>query len=236
MGSWDVRYQGSRDAAQGTKTFSFERPQALDYRPGQFFFVTLPGAPGVPKEKLTHHFSFSSSPTEPDVEFTTRMTGHPFKEHMRSLDPGSIVTISGPDGAFVLPGSMRKAAYVCGGIGITPVRSTLRWAVDTSAPVDLVVLYANADLASAPFREELDAMQSPTVRVVLVLSHPEAGWTGRSGHIDPDLVEAEIPDWGDRHFFVSGPPGMVTAVARSLQQEMGVAQDSLTAEAFPGYE
>lgn len=235
MGSWDVRYLGSRAAASDTKTFSFERPEALEYRPGQFFFVTLPGAPGIEREQLTHHFSFSSSPTEPDVEFTTRMTGHPFKVHMEALEPGTKVSIAGPDGSFVLPHGTGKAAYVCGGIGVTPVRSTVRWAADTGAPIDLVVLYANADLAGAAFHEELVAARSARLRIVLVLSHPEPGWAGRTGHIDAALVAAEVSDWPERRFFVSGPPGMVTAVARSLQVDLGVAHADLAAETFPGY-
>ncbi len=65
------------------------------------------------------------------MEFTTRMTGHEFKERLKRLRDGDHVHLAGPDGAFVIRPSMRKVAYVCGGIGITPARSTVRWAIDS---------------------------------------------------------------------------------------------------------
>src|SRR5512135_1890698 len=131
MGEWDVHYLGSRFRATGIKTFAFERPQDLDYVPGQFFFVLLRGSAVTETGPIEHHFSFSSSPTEPNVEFTTRMTGHEFKNRLAALAPGDVVHLAGPDGAFVLGPEMKKVCYVCGGIGITPARSTIRWALDT---------------------------------------------------------------------------------------------------------
>lgn len=229
-----MRYLGKRERAVGTKTFTLERPAELAYLPGQFFYIQIPPAEGA--DWLEHHFSFSSSPTEEHVEFTTRLTGHPFKTRMDALEPGTTVRIAGPDGDFVLQPGIRKAAYVCGGIGITPARSTVKWALDTSAEIDIVVLQADRDLASTAFLEELDAIRSPRIRAVHVLSEPEPGWTGPRGRIDAGLVRAEVPDWQDRHFFVSGPPPMVEAISTMLAAEVGVAADRLMHEDFPGYE
>ncbi len=232
MGEWDVRYLGSRERATDTRTFSFERPSDLDYVPGQFFFVMLDSSSARP---LEHHFSFSSSPTEPNVECTTRMTGHEFKNRLAALAPGDVVHLAGPDGAFVLGPEMKRVCYVCGGIGITPARSTIRWAVDTGADVDIVLLYGNRSLAATAFREEFDAVHSDKVRIVNVLSEPEPGWQGRTGRINADLVRAELPDRDDRMFFVSGPPGMVDALVSMLTHEVGVAPERVISEHFPGY-
>ena len=218
-----------------TKTFAFERPSDLEYAPGQFFFVLLVGSNESGTRPIEHHFSFSSSPTETDVEFTTRMTGHEFKNRLEMLEPGEVVHLAGPDGAFVLGPTMRRIAYVCGGIGITPARSTVRWALDTDADTDIVVLYGNRNLESTTFREEFDAIRSDKVRVVNVLSEPDAGWDGRSGHIDADLVREELPDWADRDFFVSGPPALVDALARVLIEDVGVSATRVISEHFPGY-
>ena len=232
MGEWNVRYLGSRDRATGTKTFAFERPADLDYTPGQFFFVLLSSPSG---RHLEHHFSFSSSPTEPNVEFTTRMTGHEFKNRLEELTPGDSVHLAGPDGAFVLVPGMSKVAYVCGGIGITPVRSTIRWALDTGAAVDIVVLYANRDLAATAFREEFEAIGAGNVHIVNVLSEPEPEWRGRTGRIDASLVRAVLPDSRERDFFVSGPPQMVDSLVSVLRDEVGVDPTKIVSEHFPGY-
>ena len=235
MGEWDVRYLGSRVRATGTKTFAFERPRDLDYAPGQFFFVLLRPLDDSRRRPIEHHFSFSSSPTEAHVEFTTRMTGHEFKNRLDMLKAGDMVHIAGPDGAFMLRPGMRKVAYVCGGIGITPARSTVRWALDTAADIDIVVLYGNRDLAGTAFREEFDEIASSNVRVVNVLSEPEPDWAGRRGHIDGELVQQELPDWNERDFFVSGPAVMVDSVVRVLTEDVGVSADRVRSEHFPGY-
>jgi ferredoxin-NADP reductase len=235
MGEWDVRYLGSRLRAPGTRTFAFERPEGLDYLPGQFFFVLLRGPEGSGVAPMEHHFSFSSSPTELNVEFTTRMTGHEYKNRLDALTAGATVHIAGPDGAFVLEPSMRNVAFVCAGIGITPARSTIRWAVDTRADVDIVLLYGNRNLESVAFREELDELDSRHVHVVHVLSQPAPGWDGPAGHIDADVVRGHIADWADRDFFVSGPGEMVDGVVRMLVDEVGVAPERVYSEHFPGY-
>ncbi len=234
MGEWDVRYLGSRDRATATKTFTFERPADLTYAPGQFFFVLLQAA-GSELRPIEHHFSFSSSPTEPVVEFTTRMTGHEFKNRLEMLEVGDVVHLAGPDGAFVLDPDATKVVYLAAGIGITPVRSTVRWALDSGAKVDIVVLYANRDLEGAAFREEFDAIASDTIRVVNVLSHPPSAWTGLAGHIDADIVRDVVPDWGERRFFVSGPPRAVDGLTRMLFDDVGVPTDRVISEHFPGY-
>ncbi|TFH24566.1 xylene monooxygenase, partial [Candidatus Bathyarchaeota archaeon] len=41
-------------------SFRFSRPTDLNYKPGQFMFVTLK----QDEKELSKHFSFSSSPTE----------------------------------------------------------------------------------------------------------------------------------------------------------------------------
>jgi glycine betaine catabolism B len=230
MGEWNVSYLGTRERATQTRTFTFERPAGLEYRPGQFFFVLLGGP-----TPIEHHFSFSSSPTEPRVEFTTRMTGHEFKDRMDELEPGRTVHIAGPDGAFVLRPQMRKVAFLSAGIGITPARSTVRWALDTEPDVDIVVLYGNRNLESTAFREEFDEIRSDRVRVVNVLSEPDLGWQGPTGHIDAEVVRAHVPDWGERDFFISGPGPVVDAYARTLIQDVGVRAQRVISEHFPGY-
>ncbi|MBI5231376.1 MAG: FAD-dependent oxidoreductase [Coriobacteriales bacterium] len=218
----------------GTRTFAFERPGEFEYRPGQFFFVLLPITGR--ERHLEHHFTLSSSPTEANLECTTRLTGRDFKDHLDRLEPGAVVRVGGPAGDFVPTSDMRKVAYVCGGIGITPARSALRWARDTNADIDITVLYSNRDLASTAFREEIEGLDSPPIRVVLTLTEPEAEWTGPKGRIDADVIREHIPDWEERHFFVSGPPPMVEAMVTMLTESVGVARQKLRREEFLGYE
>src|SRR5450759_5223554 len=142
------------------------------------------------------------------------MTGSRFKERMDGLAPGTTLRVDGPDGSVTLRPEMKRVCYVCGGIGITPARSTVRWAHDTAADVDIVLLYANKDAESIAFREEFEAIGSDRIRVVDILSDPDAAWAGPRGRIDAAFVRASVPDLSERYFFVSGPPSMVESLAQ----------------------
>ena len=234
MSLHQVRLTARRNASAGTKTFAFERPEGFAYLPGQFFYVSLPLG-GAGDKPLIHHFTLSSSPTEDFLAFTTRMTGSEFKMTIDALDDGTVVNIDGPHGGFVLRQNMHSVAYICGGIGITPVRSTLRWATDVDAQVDIVVLYASHDLAGEAFRDELDSLRGPRRKVIEVFSEPPEGWNGATGHVDADLVRSCVSDWHGRFVFVSGPPGMVRSLAEMLAGDVGVRPGRLIVEEFPGY-
>jgi ferredoxin-NADP reductase len=231
MKGWDTLYLEKIERAEGTKSFRFECPEDLNYLPGQYFFISIPKE----SSQLIHHFSFSSSPTEPHIEFTTRMRDSEFKRTIDSLRPGSTVHIREVLGDFTLDETMKKVVYLCGGIGITPARSTIRWAADTKSNVDIVLLYANRDQSSTAFRKELDTLSGKHLRVFHILSQPEKDWKGSTGHIDAEFVRTSVPDWRKRNYLVSGPPAMVAAMGKVLQDDVGITTAQIKMENFLGY-
>ncbi|MFH0917226.1 MAG: FAD-dependent oxidoreductase [bacterium] len=221
-------------------TFGFERPQGYEYRPGQWFVITFPGPAGP----YDHHFSHSSSPTEPFLEFTTRMRGSDFKNALDALPLGTEVEIEGPFGAFTPQEGLERVAFVTGGIGITCVRSILRWLTDTrgrsstdAPPQEIVLLLANRSQAGVPFREELEQMEAalPGLRVVHVLSRPGARWPGHRGHIDVEILTRELPGPPSWAYYLSGPPSFCESM-RELLVGWGIGPGSIKMERFDGYE
>jgi ferredoxin-NADP reductase len=138
-------------------TFRFERPPGHEYRAGQWFVITFPG----PTEPYEHHFSYSSSPTEPFLEFTTRLRGSAFKNALDALPLGTEVEVEGPYGAFTLPEGLERLVFIAGGIGITCVRSILRWLVDGGGALEGSGLPAQA--GGAPSR--VSGVPTPTPAV-----------------------------------------------------------------------
>lgn len=233
MRTWDVAYTGSIERAELTRSFRFEKPADLAFTAGQFAVFTLPDQPA---ETRQHHFTLSASPTEPFVEFTTRLTGSPYKRALEAMEPGAVVRLGPVQGRFTLEGADGpKVAFITGGIGVTPARSIIRWAADTSADLDIVLLYGNRDLSAAAFADELDSLAGERLAVVHCLEQPEAGWEGPVGRIDAGLVRAYVPDHGERTFFVCGPPAMVAAIQGMLASEVGVPDERLVVEDFTGY-
>src|SRR4030042_6743233 len=82
-------------------SFRFPRPPELDYKPGQFLFITIKQG----DKELSKHFSFSSSPTEKDhIEFTKKLTDHEYSEALKSVKVGDWARIDAPYGQFTFEG------------------------------------------------------------------------------------------------------------------------------------
>lgn len=215
------------------KSFRFSRPSSFDYKAGQFMAVTIKSR----DEPLKKHFTISSSPTEQDfIELTKKLTGHPFSNALNALQVGEKVEIDAPYGRFHFEGEYEKVGMLSGGIGITPLRSMCRFCTDKRRNSKITLLYGNQTIEDIVFRAELQEMQkqNPNLRVVYTLSHPPEDWRGYTGRIDGSMIRKELPDYADRVFFTCGPPAMVDAMERLLE-EFGLRQDQIKKENFPGY-
>ena len=49
------------------------------------------------------------------------------------------------------------------------------------------------------------------------------------------MIKSEIPDFSDRVFYISGPPGMVDSLKDILKNRLNVKDDKVILENFTGY-
>ncbi len=217
---------------EGVKTFRFERIKQYEFTAGQWFVLTIPEGDGY----LTKHFTHSSSPTEGYIDLTTRLTGSQFKNTLDALPVGTEVEIEGPFGDFTLREGAERVAFLTGGIGITPVRSILRFMADTGDHRDVTLFFGNKDLESIVFRLELEnfATRLPHLKIVHVLSDPQSDWEGYRGHVRGEILETELGDADGLTYYISGPPAMVTTM-KDLLKERGVGRREMVLENFEGY-
>jgi ferredoxin-NADP reductase len=101
------------------KSFRFPRPEGFDYKAGQYILVSLT----VDGSLVTKPLTLSSSPTEDHIEFTKKLTGHPFSNVLDNMNIGDSAVISGPFGKMTFEGEHEKVVLLSGGIGITPMIS-----------------------------------------------------------------------------------------------------------------
>jgi len=219
------------------KSFRFKIKEDVDFKPGQFFFVTLK----IDGTERTKHFSFSNSPTEKGyVEFTKRITDSKFSQALERLKTGDWARLKMPYGSFTFEGEYKKIAFLSGGIGITPIRSICKFATDSMLPTDMVLLYGNNREEDIIFRQDLDNMQSvnKNLRIVYTLTSPDIDrktWQGRIGYIDDKMIKEEISDFNERVFYICGPPKMVESLINSLRNKLSAQQDKIRIENFIGY-
>ena len=221
----------------GVKSFRFNSKEGVNFKAGQFFFVTIK----IEGAERTKHFSFSNSPTEKGyIEFTKRITGSEYSKALDSLKKGDWAKLKMPYGSFLLDEKYEKVVMLTGGIGITPIRSICRFVTDKKLDTDMVLVYGNNKEEDIIFRGDFDEMTSENknLRVVYTLTSPDADknkWPGRTGYIDENMIKSEIPDFSDRVFYISGPPGMVDSLKDILKNRLNVKDDKVILENFTGY-
>lgn len=230
---FDVRVNEIVQRTRDIRSIRFTRPGGFDYLPGQFMFITL----RTGEAQVTKHFTISSSPTEDDLEITKRLTGHPFSDALAELKQGDSVIIEGPHGTFTFQGEHNKVGLLSGGIGITPLRSMIRYSTDKKLDADISLLYSNRTKDDIAFRDEIDEMSehNPNLEVVYTLTGPDTSWKGVTGRIDEEMLVKFIPDYMERVFFTSGPRKMVEAMAGVLKN-LSVPQQRIKLEYFPGFD
>jgi ferredoxin-NADP reductase len=215
-------------------SFRFPRPAELNYKPGQFLFITLKAADG---KELSKHFSFSSSPTEKThIEFTKKLSDSDFSAALRALKKGDWARIDAPYGKFTFEGEYKEIGLLGGGIGITPFMGICKYCTDMQLDTKVTLLYGNRTESDIAFRKQLEAMQeqNQNLKVLFTLNEADSDWKGATGFIDADMIKKEIPDYKDTMFYTCGPPAMVEIMDKLIQQ-LGLPETQLKREYFTGY-
>jgi glycine betaine catabolism B len=218
-----------RFSTQGSG-FAFESNQAIRL---QLSGINDPWGPA-------RVFSLSSSPTETEaIGITSKMTGSPFKEGLKNLSPGDLVDVFGPLGDLLYDPT-RPTIMIAGGIGITPFRGMIRFAVDTGAKEPIVLLYSARTPEEFTFRSELDSLSKRHTHLSIhytVTRPEEAGtrWRGRVGRIDEPMIREAARSLDQPNYLVVGLPELVESTVGMLGSRLGIPEDRINWEPFRGY-
>ena len=215
------------------KSFRVGVDGKADFQAGQFLQVTLKAEP-----ELQRYLSISSAPSENGyIEFTKKLTESNFSKTLNNLEVGEYVKIKYPFGNFTLDEGTEKIAFISGGIGITPIRSICKFAVDNNRGTDIILIYANRTINDIAFREDFEQMQKqyPKLKVVHMLSESAPGFKSLVGPINSSIIQNEILDYKERKFYLCGPPGMVEAMKKILELELVLPKENIITESFIGY-
>ena len=223
--------------AENARSYLFQSESPLSFRAGQYLRYTLPHA-DPDTRGISRSFSIASSPDEPLLRLTTRLSTPPstFKAALARLQPGAIVDASGPFGNFVYSESDVPVVFIAGGIGITPMRSILGDLASRKVRIRSTLLYSSAT-QDIPFRTWLDALTAdwPELQVIYTVTRPVAEWGGLTGRIDAAFVRQHVSDLPRSLFLVSGPTPLVDSMRATLA-DIGVDPGRVKYEAFPGYD
>jgi ferredoxin-NADP reductase len=195
------------------------------FRPGQFLHLALDEyEPGGfwPESRV---FSIASSPRERDRLSITYAVKGRFTARMEDeLAEGRGVWVKLPYGEFVIDSS-RDAVLFAGGTGMTAFTAFLQSLEAGRAPRVLLFYGARTpDLFVYGPLAEACAQHVPSLVCRLVSESSD-------GVLDVDAAWPAVETLGDPAFYLSGPPGMLTALTGQLRAR-GVPETAIRTDAW----
>jgi sulfhydrogenase subunit gamma (sulfur reductase) len=197
----------------------------LEYWPGQFMEVSVPGIGEAP-------ISISSSPsraTGGTFEMVVRRAGSVTRA-LHALAPGDRVGVRGPYGThFPVEGAWRghDLLFVCGGIGLVPVRSAIQYVLDHRADYGgVTILCGTRRPEDRLFTDELlEWKRRPDARCLETVDAADPSWGGHVGVIT-SLFEHLPVNAGRAVAVICGPPIMYKFVLLELRK-LGIENDRI---------
>ncbi|WP_406374982.1 ferredoxin reductase family protein [Streptomyces sp. NBC_00647] len=190
----------------------------LPARAGQFFLWRF-----LTKDRWwqANPFSLSAAPDGTRLRLTAKTAGDGTAA-LRHLKVGTRVFAEGPYGAFTtLHRTRPETLLIAGGVGVTPIRALLEDLHD-----HVVLIYRVAADRDAVLLDELRRLADAKGAELHVVTGP-----ARPDRLAPRELARLVPDVADRDVFVCGPPGMTSAVLRTLG-DLGVPRAQIHFERF----
>jgi len=213
-----------------TITFRFALPAdaTLDMLPGDYLYVhaTING------KSVKRPYTPSSLPgTAGFFDLTVKRyeTGV-MSKYLHDQRVGDTVLMSGPrQGGHWVDGMAKKAGFVAGGTGITPMISIIRWILTKRLDAELFLVFANKTEADIIVRDEWerDVQAHPIFHCYHVLEQPPVGWPEGTGRITAEILRRHLPPPGpETVLFLCGPPPMMNALEEILRG-LGYPEESV---------
>lgn len=214
--------------------FRLNEPAEIAQRPGQYVQIQAPS----PEGPVFRAYSISSADYETNVvELGVRIIpGGIASTYLHGLEVGQPVTFTGPYGEFRLAeDSEVEIICVGGGAGMSPMKNII-YSIYKRWPDRSVWLFfgcrTTKDIFYLKEYQEL-AKKHPNFHVIYALSDPLGPgetWDGETGFIHLS-VDKYLVDEVKRRAFLCGPPPMIEAVMRVLE-EKGLREEDIFYDKF----
>jgi len=211
-----------------------DEPAEISHRPGQYVQIQAPS----PDEPVFRAYSISSPVYEPDtIELVVKLVpGGIASTYLHILNIGDTVHFTGPYGEFQVDEDP-SVEIICvgGGCGMAPIRNIIYTLYDRWPDRSCRLFFGCRTTHDIFYLEQFEelAQKHPNFHVVYALSDKlgkDEKWEGDIGfiHLSVDkYLEAGLK----RQAFLCGPPLMIEAVRRVLQDK-GVVPDDIFYDEF----
>ncbi|MEX1033112.1 MAG: ferric reductase-like transmembrane domain-containing protein [Cellvibrionaceae bacterium] len=198
----------------------------LQYRAGQFVYLTSYDRSLSAGYGEEHPYTLSSSPDESQLRITIKDLGDASRA-MQTIKSGSDLRVEGPYGAFFESEYDEDSElWIAGGIGITPFLGRARFLRETCSEVDVCLIYCVQDETRALFADQFReiAEQLPGFNFQLHYFYQQ-------GPLNMDFIQTHCPNYTNRGAYICGPLPLL-GLARKLLIVGGVPLSRIQTEEF----
>jgi predicted ferric reductase len=192
---------------------------SLDYRSGQFAFVTFPAS----GSKEAHPFTISNGPSCEKLRFTIKALGDYTGTLSDKLKVGHPALVDGPFGHFTSQDIRSDSQiWIAGGIGITPF---LALSDELNPDIKVDLFWSVKETSEAVYDQKLKALQekNSSFHYHLWRSDEQGFLTAKELGEKEDLTNCD--------FLVCGPAELREALTNQLK-EMGISKQRVHFEEF----
>jgi len=225
--AYRLKLKSIEPVTHDTFHLTFDKPDNLDYAPGQAVDMTL-CKEGLKDEERP--FTFAGIPEAGEVEFVIKT----YPEHegvtkeIAKLKAGDEVEISEPWGAFHDAGA---GTFIAGGAGITPFIAILRKRLEDLGTLEgCKLIFSNAREKDIILREEFEAMKGLKTIFTVTEETPDSDEV-KQKMIDEGFLAEHVNASADAPFYICGPDKMVEDVKADLIA-LGAQEDDILTEEF----
>lgn len=199
--------------------FKLIEPNTIDFKPGQFMQIKVPGI------EVVRAYSLASNPSHKNyVEMIIRYVpnGQATTFVHKALQVGDKITLIGPFGDFFLQEESDKPIVcIAGGSGKAPIRSILFRLKELGMKREVKYFFGARSKRDLYYTEEFRALEKefPNFKYIPALSEPleEDNWKGEVGLIT-DVLDRNVGDLSGHEGYLCGSPGMIKACINVLNK------------------
>ena len=113
--------------------------------------------------------------------------------------------------------------------------SILRYIDDLCLDTKAALFYSVRTQRDIIFEPELERLEEclPNFQRTIVLTRPESGWTGLTGHLSREFISLRLGEVGSQTFFMCGPEAFMDHV-KGILLSSGVDERRIIQERFGG--
>ena len=199
--------------------FKLIEPNTIDFKPGQFMQIKVPGI------EVVRAYSLASNPSHKNyVEMLIRYVpnGQATTYVHKALRAGDKSTLIGPFGDFFLQENSNKPIVcIAGGSGKAPIRSILFRLRELGMKREVKYFFGARSVRDLYYTEEFLELEKefPNFKYIPALSEPleSDNWKGEVGLIT-DVLDRNVGDLSGHEGYLCGSPGMIKACINVLNK------------------